>query len=78
MKVIDLLVKIANDEIKPVIYFRVNLLGHNLIIKYVYFSFIVEKVYSSFSKSAFKEGESIDNIILTSLNRQIEIIDNIE
>lgn len=74
MKVIDLLNKIANNEIKPPLYFRINTLGHNFILKYLYFSFVIEDVKSSFNKSLFKNGEKFD-LILSSLNKTIEILD---
>lgn len=78
MKFIDLLNKISKNEIEPIIYFRVNLLGHNFIIKYLYFDFIIEKVDSSFNRSLFKKGDSINNILLSALNKKIEIITNFD
>lgn len=73
MKLIDLLIKISNNEIEPPLYFRINTLGHNFIIKYLYFAFIIEDVKTSFNRSLFKKGENF-NMILSSLNKTVEII----
>lgn len=76
MKLINLLDKIANSEIKPIIYFRINSFGYNYIIKYLYYEFIIEEVDSSFSTNLFKKGESFNKYILSSLNKEITIIEN--
>lgn len=74
MKVIDLLNKIANNEIEPPLYFRINIIGHNFILKYLYYGFVIEDVKSSFNSSLFKKGEEF-NLIISSLNKTIEIIE---
>lgn len=76
MKLIELLNKIANNEIEPPLYFKINTLGHNFILKYLYFRFVIEDVKSSFNKSLFKNGENFD-FILSSLNKTIEILDKV-
>jgi len=73
VKLIDLLNKISNNEIEPPLYFRINTAGHNFVIEYLYFDFIIEDVKTSFSSTCFKKGESFD-MILSSLNKTIEII----
>lgn len=74
MKLIDLLIKISNNEIEPIIYFRLNYCGHNMIIRYLYYNFKIVNVKSSFSKSIFKKGEDF-NFIISALNKKVEIID---
>lgn len=78
MKLIDLLIKIEKNEIEPIIYFRINTSGYNFTIKYLYYDFIIEDVYSSFNRSLYKKGESFESLILLSLNKTIEILDNKE
>lgn len=73
MKLIDLLNKIANNEIEPILYFRINTAGYNLILKYLYYDFIIEEVISSDNTSLFKKGDKFD-LILYSLNKSIEIL----
>lgn len=76
MKLINLLDKIANDEIKPILFFRINTMGHNFIIKYLYFEFIIEEVDTSFSINLFKKGESFNKYVLSSLNKEVIILDD--
>lgn len=77
MKLINLLDKIAKNEIEPIIYFRINTFGYNFIIKYLYFEFIIEKVDTSFSKCLFKKGECFNKYILSSLNKEITILEDV-
>ena len=74
MKLINLLEKIENDEIKPIIYFRINTFGYNFIIKYLYFHFIIIDVEGSFKNNIVKNKDFFDEFILYSLNKNIEII----
>ena len=72
MKLIDLLNKISMEDIEPIYYFRINYCGYNLIIKYLYYTFEIIDVKTTYDITLLKKGDSFDPFILGAINYEIE------